>query len=348
MDTERASKRLKRAGSKMIRNTYCETMFSNANVMATQIFVFDLLAGVRERKKLKDEEDFFWIPKQSQLLPNQREQTTDYDLGPYGDVSLFKLTLEGLALGNHEHMNEILWLQKQRDGYSCAGASIFTCTAGYIKVTPAKVAEVLQYMVKNNPWGIQGEQEMTDLPIEGMGRLIYDVMGIVPTVMCGRIAQEKEDGEWEKLDEADNMFNDEERFVKMMRFVRFASICCCNPFHWYSLICIPTGPALEDTVFMVCDSLNHTRATAYPSYSSLRRHFFVAKTKPRATNPDLHLYPLTLSLYPVLQKHDSADPEVASFMEQLITNTVSFLESSEVPFFPWGNMMTLLDSFEAK
>lgn len=339
MDSEQPTKKAKMATSRDI-DTYCAFMFSNENVKATRVLVSQLLNEVRERKKIKDEEDFLWIAKESHPMSNYREQVTDYDLSTYGDISLFKLSLSELNMGPHENSEKILWMLRQCDGFSCAGAVLLTCTAGLIKVPPTKITQILTYMTRNNPWESQKEMPMRDLPIEGMGRLIHEVMGIIPAVMCGRVAQEIESGVWEKLDEDDNLFNDEKRFTKLMRIVRFASICCNSPAHWYSIVCIPVE---DETIFMVCDSLRHTAATAYPSYNSLRRYFLLPKTKPTATEPDLNTLPLTLSIYPVLQAHEGASKEAAAFMEGVIRKTVEAMEKEEVPFVDWKEVATLLD-----
>lgn len=221
--------------AKMVQ-TYCGIMFSEENMQHTRSVVSSLLEGVRNRKQLKDEEDFLWISKVTHILPNHRNFVDDKDIEAQGTLSLFRLNPPGIA-EKHVYNEQVLWLQRQRDGFSCSGASVFTCTAGYANVTPEKVAEKHRYISSNNHWRIDDEIPLGDLPIEGMGCLIYDTLGILPVVMCGRVAQPLPEGGWESMEEGDDLFNDEARFVKLMRIVRFASLCCNNPHHWLVYFC---------------------------------------------------------------------------------------------------------------
>jgi hypothetical protein len=318
---------------------YGEFMFLPENVKITQKLVKTLLDDIRIRQKIPDDKDFLWTPKDISPLPNFREQVSDSDLGPFGDVISFKIASR--ELGYEENSNEQILVLRQTDGFSCAGASIFTCTAGYTKIPPSKLDEIHQYVTINNPWGVEGESPMSVLPIEGIVRLIYTTMGIIPTIMYGKVAREIGRGEWEKIDEDDNLFNDEARFVKLMRMVRFAGICFKGSSHWVSLICLPFG---QDTAFMVCDSLSHNSSTAYPSYSSLRRHFLAQRTKPTALEPNLHIFPLTMAIYPILQEHQGADPVTSKFMDLLIQKTVQLWDANNIPFVAWKEVAVLLDS----
>lgn len=347
---------------------YGEDIFSTANIEATRVLAFNLLSESRIRQGIKDDEDYLFMRKNSSNLPNFRESLTYNDTHKEnGSVKLYEIPWEDFT--GHSQPQEVIFLWKQFDGTSCAGAVLLTCTAGFTKIERSRIHMMNnQINVETNPWTVEKEEkdERTGivtkvrdyenlLTVEGMARLIYDAVGILPCIFFGKVAQETSDGQFEKLEDDDNMFQDD-RFQILMRMVRFASICTWNGAHCYSVVCIPIGPDLEDSVYIVFDSMNHREQNLYQNYRSFRRHFLLEHTRPSASydcaqrkiveDRTVCLYPLTVTVYPVLQTQPDADPKLALFMQKLIHAAMKDMEDDCQPFVAWKTIAKILD--EAK
>lgn len=323
-----------------MENIYCAEIYSLQNVEATRIRVKQLLDDARKRKKIPDEKTFLGMNKDSQNIPCFRDNAKKDLYGEYEGIARFSIKLHEICKDPHAYSEKMIVLLKQNDGFSCSGASIFTCTAGFVKISLNKILEIKRFIEENNVWETKHDQIMPDLPVEGMAKLLYDTAGILPVVMFGRIARKEGPGKWEKLDEEDNLFNDEERFVKLMRLMRYASIALHSNNHWVSLVCIP---AEDRTIFVICDSLSHDVMTVYPSFKSLRDYFFAEQIKPTDRNPIAHVFPLTLSIYPVVDAREDADHTTQEFMRRLIATLVYSMENDDKPFVSWRNVSDLLD-----
>jgi hypothetical protein len=115
---------------------------------------------------------------------------------------------------------------------------------------------------------------------------------------------------------------------------------------------VPWGPENKQVFFIVCDSLAHTTASAFPTYSSLRNFFFVEKTRPCGGYPKLNTLPMTMSFYPLLQIREESYPlggaerHTKTFMETVVRANVESMERNDWPFFGWPEMVVLLDSIQ--
>lgn len=324
-------------------DTYHGERFTVPSFEKTRELIDQNLSEIRVRLKLPDNEEFVGLPKTGGRGTCYRDGKT------YGDTENTKtLSIHTIERNNYPEGEpaNCVWMIHQNDFYSCSAASIFTCTAGYCKIEPGEVEKVHNNMKKLNLWGVGDGDTMPDLPVEGLTPLLYGTYGILPVILFGKV-KHPDEGLHKGLPEIsieDNCFNDKERFLKMMRLVRFASICCSGPHHWYSLVCIPRGNDLDDTQFIICDSLSHDKALLYGSYESLHQYFFREKTCRTYAQHIRPLSPLTIAFYPTIQEGGNPSREVNHFMETVLKRTLFNMEKDRMPFFYWPDMIQILDS----
>lgn len=196
----------------------------------------------------------------------------------------------------------------------------------------------IDFLSKNSPWNIDGEENTGLLPIEGMFGLMYKAVGLIPITMCGIISHSETEGSSEEIDEEDRLFEDQRYFEKMMRTFGYASVCLNSILHWVSLVCIPIG---RRNVYIVCDSLMENNATIYPNYESLKTHFLIMHTKGNGFGGQLKRFPLTICLYPLL-----GDKSKEMFMETVIRRMIDIIDDDRIPTFPWKDFKEVMEIYD--
>jgi hypothetical protein len=112
-------------------------------------------------------------------------------------------------------------------------------------------------MRENKLWDpSDDERDVTDLPMEAMPRVVFDTMGILPTLLVGIISADDSEGNPIPLDDNDNLFNDEKRFTELMSVVKSASITTAGTNHWISLLYIPMGDRTVSLCSLTFSSLS--------------------------------------------------------------------------------------------
>lgn len=316
-------------------STYGDEEMNESNITNTRNYIRKKLNYVSHNNEMIKERISKWLSFDTHILNSYKITNKEEYLGLDDDVSVFEMDLKKLEKYGNEDREKIIWLMKQKDGFICPGATIFTCTGGILKVDQEKVIRSIKFMNSNSQWKIERDGNYNILPVEGMTCLLYDTSGMLPSLMFGIVPRLNDNN----ISEDDNLFGDEKRFVKMMRIMKYASLCMTDNNHWVSLVCKPSG---KDTIFIVCDSLDHEDITAYPNYTSFMNNFLVKRTQSDHRNSYLHKLPITLCLYPLIRDYKCND-NYDIFTFGLLNATIENLIACESPFLTWSEVRDIID-----